>query len=88
MSKTLAKRILRLESILQVRGVPAPVFRYGPVQRLPNDASGERRVVVLKSEPTAIPNVERCEFEERAGPAPAGGEFSFNVYVSLEDEKQ
>ena len=43
--------------------------------------------MVSKSEPTARPNVARCEFEERVGPAPTGHEPSFNVYLSLEDEK-
>jgi hypothetical protein len=88
MTRTLAKRIQKLESILQARALPPVVFRYGSVKRLQNDPSRERHVVVSKSEPTALPNVERCEFEERSGPAPAGHELSFDVYLSLEDEDE
>jgi len=86
MSNALAKRIQRLESILQTRAVPQVVFRYGCTKLLPNDSAEERHVVVSKSEPTAVPNVERCEFEERIGPAPVGPELVFDVYLSLEDE--
>lgn len=88
MSRSLAKRIQRLEAILQVRARPQVIFRYGSVKRLPIDLSGERHVVVSKSEPTVLPNVERCEFEEWVGPAPAGPEINFNVFLSLEDEKE
>jgi hypothetical protein len=88
MTRTLAKRIQKLESILQTRALPPVVFRYGPVKRLPNDRCGERHVVVSKSEPTALPSVERCEFEEQFGPAPNCHELTFNVYLSLEDENK
>jgi hypothetical protein len=37
---------------------------------LPQDCAGERHYVVVKREPTGSPNIEWCEFEERAGPAP------------------
>ena len=36
---------------------------------LPKDFVGERHVVIVKKELTA-PNIERCEFAERPGPAP------------------
>jgi hypothetical protein len=88
MTRTWAKRIQRLESILQTRLLPPVVFRYGSVRRLPSDPPGERHVVVSKNERTALPNVERCEFEERMGPAPACDELSFNVHLSLEDENE
>ena len=76
-------RIRKLESIFQARALPPAVFRYGYVQRLPKGTSGERHVAVSKSEPTALANVERCEFEERDGPAPASSELSVNVYLSF-----
>ena len=79
-------RIRKLESIFQPSALPPAVFRYGYVQRLPKGTSGERHVAVSKSEPTALPNVERCEFEERDGPAPASPELSVNVYLSSKDE--
>ncbi len=44
--------------------------------------------MVSKNERTALPNVERCEFEERMGPAPACDELSFHVHLSLEDENE
>jgi hypothetical protein len=84
MSNALTKRIQKLESILRTRAVPQVVFRYGSLQLLPNDTPGERHVVVSKSEPTALPNVARCEFEERSGPAPVGPELVFDVYLSWE----
>jgi hypothetical protein len=88
MTRTWAKRIRRLESILQARALPSVIFRYGSVKHLPSDASGERHIVVLNREPTALPNVERCEFEERMGPAPAAHQLTFHVYLSVEDEKE
>jgi hypothetical protein len=88
MSNALAKRIQRLESILQTRAVPQVVVRYGSIKRLPSHTPGERHVVVLKSEPTALPNVERCEFEERSGPSPVAPELIFDVYLNWEDENE
>ena len=41
--------------------------------QLPADYEGERHYVIVKRTPTASPNIEWCEFEERAGPAPAEG---------------
>jgi hypothetical protein len=86
MTRLWTKRIRKLQAMLQTSAPPLVVFRYGSVQRLPDDPPGERHVVVTTSEPTVLPNVERCEFQERVGPAPADGELSFNVYLSSEDE--
>jgi len=86
MTKTLTKRIRKLASILLASALPPVAFRYGSLKRLPSDASGERHVVVSKREPTSLPNVQRCEFEEEIGPAPAGQELSFDVYLSLDPE--
>ena len=87
MKKTWEKRIRNLESTLYSRARPPMVFRYGYVRHLPQGTGGERHVTLAKSEPVALPNVERCEFEERVGPAPeAHDELSFTVYLSVEDE--
>jgi hypothetical protein len=87
MTKTWAKRIQRLESILQNPGRLPVVFRYGYVRYLPQGTGGERTIAIAKSEPTALPNVERCEFEERVGPASEARDgLSFTVYLSVKDE--
>jgi hypothetical protein len=87
MTRTWAKRIRRLESILQNPGRVPAVFRYGDVHYLPPGTVGERHVAIAKSEPTSVAYVQRCEFEERIGPAPeAPDELSFTVYLSVEDE--
>jgi hypothetical protein len=86
MNQSWAKRIHKLEVLIQAREHPPARFRYGSIKRLVKDASIERHVAVSKSEPTALPNVDRCEFEERAGPAPVLHELDFNVYLNLEDE--
>jgi hypothetical protein len=87
MTRTWAKRIQRLESILQNPERLQVVFRYGDVRYLPPGTVGERHVAIAKSEPTSLANVQRCEFEERVGPAPeARDELSFTVYLSVEDE--
>jgi hypothetical protein len=62
---------------LEVKGDPKkpPLFRAGYLKTLPADYVGERYVVIVKREPPVPPgNVERCEFEERPGPAPPGAE--------------
>ena len=82
MKATLIDRLKRLEARSAAQ---EPVkFRYGRVRRLPHDFTGERHVVVVKSQPTRSPDVEWCEFEQRAGPAPAGlgDDNSFNVYLA------
>jgi hypothetical protein len=63
-------------------------FFAGSIKLLPCDTPGERHVVVSKSEPTALANMERCEFEERSGPAPMAPELVFDVYLSWEDENE
>ena len=87
MTRTWARRIRKLESILQNPGRPPAVFRYGYVRYLPQGRDGERTIAISKSEPATLPNVERCEFEERVGSAPeARHGLSFTVYLSVEDE--
>jgi len=88
MRSTWVRRLERLESILRSRAHPEMVFRYGYLRRLPADSGGQRHVVTTKTEPTALANVEQCEFEERVGPAPGPTEdLSFTVYLS-KDEAQ
>ena len=87
MTKTMTKRIRKLASILLASALPPVAFRYGSLKRLPSDASGERHVVVSKREPTSLPNVQRCEFEERVGPAPVVQELSFDIHLSLDGER-
>lgn len=64
MNNTWEKRIRKLESALQSRARPSMVFRYGPIRYLPG-IGGERHIAIVKSEPTSLADVERCEFEER-----------------------
>jgi len=87
MSIKWAKRIQRLELLLESRARRPAVFRYGPVKYLAGDVTGERHIVASQNHPTAIPNVERCEFEERVGPAPDSDDPNFNVYLDLREEK-
>jgi hypothetical protein len=79
-----SKLLARLER-LEARAEPAAplTFRYGWLTPLPANFSGERHVVIVKREPTKSPNIEWCEFEERAGAAPAvGADDSFTVYLT------
>jgi hypothetical protein len=85
MNERWGKRIQRLESILQKPGRPPVIFRYGYVRSLPQDPSSERHIAIAKSEPTILPNVERCEFEERVG-SEGHADFDFTVYLSVEDQ--
>jgi hypothetical protein len=88
MTRTWAKRIQRLESILQSSGGPSAVFRYGYVRYLPQGTGGERHMAIVKSKLTALADVEQCEFEERMGPAPeAHQDLTFAVYLSVEDQR-
>jgi hypothetical protein len=86
MKKNWEKRIRKLESKLQSRARSAVVFRYGRVSRLPREVAGERHIVVVSRAATAVPNVLRCEFEERLGPAGTSGDVGFLVYLSSEEE--
>jgi hypothetical protein len=83
MTKTWAKRIKRIEAMLETRAPPRVVFRYGFVKHLPEDTAGGRHVVAVKSEATSLSNVQKCDFEEHFGPSPESGELGFNVYLSL-----
>jgi hypothetical protein len=85
-TRTLVKRIQKLESMLNVRTQSAMKLRYGYVKRLPKNLEGDRHVETVKSESTAFPNVELCTFEERLGPAPDMDELTFDVYLSLEED--
>ena len=59
-------------------------FRSGYLTSLPEDYTGERHVVAIKSEPVAgSPGHEWCEFEERSGPEPPGSNRGgFTVYCT------
>jgi hypothetical protein len=83
MSAKWVKRIQRLELLLESSTRRPAVFRYGPVKYLPDDGNGERHIVASARHATAVPNVERCEFEERLGPPPAADDLSFNVYLDV-----
>jgi hypothetical protein len=82
----LRSRLLARLERLEARAEPAaPVnFRYGWLTPLPADFTGERHVVMVKSQPTTSPNIEWCEFEERPGPAAIeGSDGSFTVYLTM-----
>jgi hypothetical protein len=87
MTSSWVKRIQRLESILQKSVSERAVFRYGGVRYLPQGSVGKRHIAIAKSEPTALANVQRCEFAERVGPAlEACAELSFTVYLNPKEE--
>jgi hypothetical protein len=88
MTKAWARLVRRVLVQVQARTLPPAVFRYGYLQSLPSEPTGERHVAVSKRDPTRLLNVERCEFEELLGPAPAGDEISFEVYLSFEAESE
>jgi hypothetical protein len=70
MRATLLSRLERLEAVTPWIHTQC-IFRYGWLHPLPSEFIGERHVVIVKRESTASPNIEVCEFEERAGPAPS-----------------
>ena len=81
MKANLRYRLERLKA--RTIATAPPKLRYGAIKPLPTDYTGERHVVIVKCEPTTFPNVERCEFEERPGPAPPGSDDgSVNLYLS------
>jgi hypothetical protein len=85
MKRSFVRRIEKLELILRSRIRPAAVFRYGQIRYLPPDTIGERHIAVVKSEPTALANVQHCEFEERVGPAPEPhNDLNVTVYLTAE----
>ena len=59
----------RLERLEVVEPKKPQRFRSGVLKTLPKDYVGERHVVIVKREPAGAPGNERCEFEERPGPA-------------------
>lgn len=69
MTKALLARITRLEA--RSPAAKPLVFRYGWLNALAQDYTGERHIVIVKREPTKSPNIEWCEFEERPGKGPA-----------------
>ena len=79
-----SRLLSRLENLESRSAIAGPrLFRYGWLKRLPDDFAGERHVVITKREPTASPNFEWCEFEERAGPVPPNADDgSFCVCLS------
>jgi hypothetical protein len=78
MSATILSRLKRLEAKTEVNRL----FRYGWLRGLPRDFTGEKHAVIVKHEPATRSNVEWCEFEERAGPAPPSCfEGSFTAYL-------
>jgi hypothetical protein len=72
----------RLEAVAMTK--KPLLFRSGYLKTLPKDYVGESHVVIVKREPTDTSGTfERCEFEERRGPAPPGSEDPcFTVYLS------
>lgn len=82
MRNKLQARLARLEAHSSVR--MAPLFRYGWLKPLPDDYSGERHVVTVRREPTASPNIEWCEFEERPGPeSVVDADRGLTVYLTM-----
>jgi hypothetical protein len=68
MTTSLLTRIARLEAQPQTAGTP--LLRYGWIDRLPSDYTGERHIAIMKRERTRAPNIEWCQFEERPGLGP------------------
>jgi hypothetical protein len=67
--KAVIRRLRRLEVRQRLELAEPAAFRYGWVTPLPEGYAGERHLVMVKREPSRFPNIEWCEFEERAGPA-------------------
>jgi hypothetical protein len=85
MKRSFVRRIEKLELIVRSRFRSVAVFRYGHIRYLPPDTIGERHIALVKSEPTALANVQHCEFEERVGPAPEPHhDLSVTVYLTAE----
>jgi hypothetical protein len=84
MRATLISRLERLEATTANRRTV--VYRYGYLKALPKDFVGERHVVIVKQESAGSPSCERCDFEERPGPAPPGSvDRAFRVYLTEDD---
>jgi hypothetical protein len=84
--KTWLKRIERLEAMARPHTRKHAVFRFGYVRPLPTDGGTERHVVATNTEPTALANMERCEFEERMGPPGPIPDLSFTVYLKKDED--
>ena len=81
MRSRLLARLERLEA--RVEPAAPLMLRYGWLKPLPADFTGERHVVMIKSQPTTSPNIEWCQFEERPGAAPTeGSDGSLTVYMT------
>ena len=81
MRSRLLARLERLEA--RVEPAAPLMLRYGWLKPLPADFTGQRHVVMIKSQPTTSPHIEWCEFEERAGAAGSeDGDSSLTVYMT------
>jgi hypothetical protein len=83
MKSSIRVRVKRLEARTKARTIPP--FRSGYLTRLPEEYTGERHVIIVRSEPDGL-HGEWCEFEERPGPAPPGShDGGFRVYCTKEE---
>ena len=87
MRAALRSRLERLEVVVEPK--KPQLFRSGVLKTLPKDYVGERHVVIVKREPAGAPGNERCEFEERPGPAPVDAqedeEDCTTIYIVYRD---
>ncbi len=86
MRAALRSRLERLE--VQLEPKKPHFFRSGYLKTLPADYVGERHRVIVKREPSgATGQDERCEFEERPGPAPVDAEEEdcTTIYIVYRD---
>jgi hypothetical protein len=79
-----SRLVERVKQLEQRQELAKPtVFQYGWLKPLPKDYVGERHVVIVKREPTALPGSEWCRFEERPGAAPLDlDDSNFTVYLT------
>jgi|HubBroStandDraft_4_1064222.scaffolds.fasta_scaffold156760_3 hypothetical protein len=82
--KAVIRRLRKLEVRQRLELAEPAAFRYGWVTPLPEGYAGERHLVMIKCEPSRSPNIEWCEFEERAGSASQGaGDDAMTVWPML-----
>ena len=87
MKATLLARLERLENRPETNE-PA-IMRYGWLKALPASFTGERHVAIVNRGPTNRPNVEWCQFEERAGPPPPNSDDrSFCIYLDAGEQQE
>jgi hypothetical protein len=80
MKSSIRVRVERLEARTKARMLPP--FRSGYLTVLPEEYTGERHVIIVRSESKGL-HEEWCEFEERPGPAPPGSnDGGFRVYCT------